>query len=57
VHGSGNLAQTLIRHGLVDEYRLWVFPLVLGSGRRLFADGTITAGLKPDRHGLVLTPG
>ena len=46
VHGSGNLIQTLMRHGLVDEYRLWVFPLVLGSGKRLFADGTIPAGLK-----------
>jgi dihydrofolate reductase len=46
VHGSGNLAQTLIRHGLVDEYHLWVFPLVLGSGKRLFADGTIPAALR-----------
>ena len=46
VHGSGNLAQTLIHHGLVDEYRLWVFPLVLGSGKRLFADGTIPAALR-----------
>ena len=46
VHGSGNLAQTLIRHGLVDEYRLWVFPLLLGEGKRLFADGTIPAALK-----------
>ena len=46
VHGSGNLIQTLMRHGLVDEYRLWVFPLVLGSGKRLFADGTIPAELK-----------
>jgi dihydrofolate reductase len=46
VHGSGNLAQTLIRHGLVDEYRLWVFPLMLGSGKRLFADGTIPAALR-----------
>jgi dihydrofolate reductase len=46
VHGSGNLAQTLIHHGLVDEYRPWVFPLVLGSGKRLFADGTIPAALR-----------
>jgi dihydrofolate reductase len=46
VHGSGNLIQTLIRHGLVDEYHLWVFPLVIGSGKRLFADGTVPAGLK-----------
>ena len=46
VHGSGNLIQTLLRHNLVDEYRLWVFPLVIGSGKRLFADGTVPAGLK-----------
>jgi dihydrofolate reductase len=46
VHGSGNLLQTLIRHQLVDEYRIWVFPLVLGTGKRLFADGTVPAGLK-----------
>ena len=46
VHGSGNLIQTLMRHGLIDEYRLWIFPLVLGSGKRLFADGTIPAGLQ-----------
>ena len=46
VHGSGNLVQTLLRHQLVDEFRLWVFPLVLGSGKRLFADGTVPAGLR-----------
>ena len=46
VHGSANLLQTLLRHNLVDEFRLWVFPLVIGSGKRLFADGTIPAGLK-----------
>ncbi len=46
VHGSGNLIQTLLRHGLIDTYRLWVFPLVLGSGKRLFAEGTVPAGLR-----------
>jgi dihydrofolate reductase len=46
VHGSGNLIQTLMRHNLVDEYRLWVFPLVIGSGKRLFAEGTVPSGLK-----------
>jgi dihydrofolate reductase len=46
VHGSANLIQTLLRHNLVDEFRLWVFPVVIGSGKRLFAEGTIPAGLK-----------
>jgi dihydrofolate reductase len=46
VHGSSNLIQTLLRHNLVDEYRLWIFPLVIGSGKRLFSDGTIPSGLK-----------
>jgi dihydrofolate reductase len=46
VHGSGNLIQTLMRRGLVDRYRLWVFPVVLGTGKKLFADGTVPAGLK-----------
>jgi dihydrofolate reductase len=46
VHGSGNLIQTLLRHNLIDEYRLWIFPLVIGSGQRLFSDGTIPAALK-----------
>lgn len=46
VHGSGNLIRTLMRHNLVDEYRLWVFPLVIGSGKRLFSEGTVPSGLK-----------
>jgi dihydrofolate reductase len=46
VHGSGNLIQTLLKHDLVDEFRLWTFPLVLGAGKRLFADGAIPGALK-----------
>jgi dihydrofolate reductase len=46
VHGSGNLVQTLLRHDLVDQFNLWVFPVVIGSGKRLFADGAVPAGLK-----------
>jgi dihydrofolate reductase len=46
VHGSGNLIQTLLRNTLVDEFRLWVFPVVIGSGRRLFAEGTVPTGLR-----------
>jgi dihydrofolate reductase len=45
-HGSANLIQTLLRHNLVDEFRLWTFPVVIGSGKRLFAEGTIPAGLE-----------
>jgi dihydrofolate reductase len=46
VHGSANLIQTLLEDGLVDEFRLWTFPLVLGTGKRLFAGGTVPAGLE-----------
>jgi dihydrofolate reductase len=46
VHGSANLIQTLLEHGLIDEFRLWIFPLVLGNGKRLFDGGTVPAGLE-----------
>jgi len=46
VHGSGDLIQTLLKHDLVDELWLKIFPIVLGSGKRLFAGGTIPVAFK-----------
>jgi dihydrofolate reductase len=47
IWGSGLLLQTLLRHELVDLFRLMTFPLVLGSGRRLFNDGILAATMRP----------
>jgi dihydrofolate reductase len=46
VWGSGNLIQTLLKHNLIDEMLLWIFPITIGSGKRLFAEGTIPANFK-----------
>ena len=46
VWGSGDLLQTLIKHDLVDVFWLMIYPITLGSGKRLFADGTIPAAFK-----------
>ena len=46
VHGSGNLIQTLLKHDLVDELWLKIFPITLGRGKRLFAEGTMPVGFK-----------
>jgi dihydrofolate reductase len=46
VWGSGNLVQTLLKHDLVDALWLKIFPVTLGAGKKLFADGTIPAAFK-----------
>jgi dihydrofolate reductase len=47
VWGSGNLLHTLLRHELVDRFRLMTFPLVLGSGRRLLDEGILPMTMRP----------
>ena len=46
VIGSLNLVQSLLRFGLVDRLELWLYPLLLGSGKRVFADGTVPTALR-----------
>jgi dihydrofolate reductase len=46
VHGSPGLVQTLLEHDLVDEFRIWIFPLAIGAGKRFFGAGTIPAALR-----------
>ncbi|MFC5749882.1 dihydrofolate reductase family protein [Actinomadura rugatobispora] len=46
IHGSGVLARSLLDHGLVDELRLWNYPVVLGGGKRLFEPGRVPTALR-----------
>jgi len=46
VYGSANLVQTLLHHDLVDAFWLKIYPITLGAGKQLFADGTIPAAFK-----------
>ena len=60
VHGSSQLIQTLLSHNLVDEFRLWTFPLVVGPGKRLFDQGSVPTELtlvktKSTSHGVVMS--
>ncbi|HEX6538742.1 MAG TPA: dihydrofolate reductase family protein [Candidatus Dormibacteraeota bacterium] len=60
VHGSGGLAQTLIDNDLIDEYRLYHYPIHVGAGKKLFRDTTRAAALRPTgtmttRSGVVIS--
>ena len=46
IQGSSRLIQALLPHNLIDMYRLWIFPLVIGNGKRLFDQGAIPAGME-----------
>ena len=46
IHGSGNLIQTLLENNLIDVMHVWIFPLTVGNGKRLFAEGTQTENFK-----------
>lgn len=46
VHGSWELIQLLLSHDLIDEYRIWTFPVITGAGKRLFGKGSVPNSLK-----------
>jgi dihydrofolate reductase len=50
VWGSGNFIQSLLRHGLIDQMNIWLYPVVLGKGKRLFLDGAVPGNFKLTKH-------
>ncbi|KAA0992960.1 dihydrofolate reductase family protein [Dyadobacter aurulentus] len=50
VHGSSGLIQSLLKHDLIDQMNICIYPLVIGKGKRLFGEGTIPANLKLVKH-------
>lgn len=48
--GSANFIQSLLRHGLIDQMNIWIYPVVLGKGKRLFAEGTVPGSFKLTKY-------
>ncbi|CAG5074736.1 putative protein YyaP [Dyadobacter sp. CECT 9623] len=55
VHGSSNLIQSLLQHGLIDQMNIWIYPLVIGKGKRLFGNGTVPSNFKLVSHAISTT--
>lgn len=53
--GSADFIQSLFQHGLIDQMNLWIYPVVLGKGKKLFAGGTIPGGFKLLKHAVAST--
>jgi dihydrofolate reductase len=53
--GSADFIQSLLRHGLIDEMNIWIFPVVLGKGKRLFHEGTVPGNFKLTKHAVSTT--
>ncbi|WP_282607026.1 dihydrofolate reductase family protein [Pelagibius sp. Alg239-R121] len=55
VHGSWQLIQALLTNDLIDEFRIWTFPVLVGAGKRLFSEGTVPRGLTLIKAGTTAT--
>ncbi|MCF0050624.1 dihydrofolate reductase family protein [Dyadobacter sp. LJ53] len=55
IWGSADLIQSLFQNGLIDQINVWIYPVVLGKGKKLFAGGTLPSGLKLTKHAVSST--
>ena len=55
MYGSADFIQSLLKHGLIDDLNLWIFPVVLGKGKKMFADDTFSGNFKLTQHVLSTT--
>ncbi|QRR03094.1 dihydrofolate reductase family protein [Dyadobacter sandarakinus] len=53
--GSGNFVQALLQNGLIDRMNIWLYPVILGKGKRLFLDGAVPGSFRVTRHAVTPT--